>query len=337
MVKGVFALAGLALVALTFWHADLPALKATVLSIGWGLPVVLGIYLSSFILDTLVWQMCLTSPPINGRWLYRMWKIRMVGETFNRLLPAASMGGEPVKAMLLKSHCGLGYGEGIASLIVAKTITMGALVLFLIAGFLLMLWSAALPASHRFVAAAGLLALGVGTGLMFAAQWFRMSSRAGTWFSGIRTARRLKGVLHHLHDLDERLVRFYASHRDRSLAAFALAALAWVVGVLEVYCALAFLGHPLSLMEAWIIEAMVQMVRTGTFFIPASIGAQEGTFLLVVSAFSGSPTPGLALAVVWRIRDLIWTVLGLLLSAHFVVQARRTAGDDKDKTGSRAA
>ena len=49
------------------------------------------------------------------RWVYRLWKVRMVGEALNFVLPAASMGGEPVKVVLLKSSHGIGYHEGASS------------------------------------------------------------------------------------------------------------------------------------------------------------------------------------------------------------------------------
>ena len=53
----------------------------------------------------------------------------------------------------------------------------------------------------------------------------------------------------------------------------------------------------MSFVDAWIIEAVAQLVRTGTFFIPASIGAQEGAFMLVCAAMTGSPALGVAVAV----------------------------------------
>ena len=89
--------------------------------------------------------MTLVSVPLDGRWLYRAWKVRMVGEVFNSVVPAAGMGGEPVKAVLLKKYYGVGYRQATASLILAKTINTIALVIFLTVGFALMLSSALVP------------------------------------------------------------------------------------------------------------------------------------------------------------------------------------------------
>ena len=68
----------------------------------------------------------------------------MVGESFNAVIPAGGMGGEPVKTVMLKTHYGVDYREGTASLILAKTINMIALVIFLIGGFALMTQAQAL-------------------------------------------------------------------------------------------------------------------------------------------------------------------------------------------------
>ena len=44
-----------------------------------------------------------------------------------------------------------------------------------------------------------------------------------------------------------------------------------------------YLDHPISLLDAWAISALVELVRIATFFIPASIGAQEGAFVFATS------------------------------------------------------
>ena len=59
--------------------------------------------------------------------------------------------------------------------------------------------------------------------------------------------------------------------------------------------------------------ALTQLVRAGTFFIPASIGAQEGAFVVVFDALTGQAGLGLAAALVRRGRELIWIGLGLVV------------------------
>ncbi len=94
-----------------------------------------------------------------------------------------------------------------------------------------------------------------------------------------------------------------------------------MLGVAEVYFAMMFLGHPITLAEAWVIEAAAQLVRAGVFFIPAGIGAQEGAFLLVCSAVTGVPVLGIAVALVRRVRELVWIVWDSLLGAMYSMRS----------------
>ncbi len=321
-LKVIYLLIGLALLAVVMGEIDLAEVGVRAAQIGaLGMTVVLGIYFIGFVIDSFTWQMALTAVPLNPVWLYRAWKVRMVGEVFNTVIPAAGMGGEPVKAVLLKKHYGIGYREGMASIVLGKTINMMALVAFLAVGFAFMWRSAAMPSTYKVLAASGLAAFGLGTALFFAVQRLKITSLAGIWLSRLDFAKRLEEVLHHIHDFDERLVRFYTRHKGRFAWAVVFAFVNWMMGVLEVYYALSFLGRPVTLSEAWIIEAAAQLVRAGTFFIPASIGAQEGAFLLISSAVTGSPALGVALAVVRRFREVLWLLWGASLGAMFSFRA----------------
>jgi len=137
-----------------------------------------AIYLVAFVLDSVSWQMALLPLNFDPSNIYRIWKIRMVGEAVNNATPLATMGGEPVKAVLLKRHFGMGYREGTASLIIAKTTNLLALIVFLAAGFCLMLVTEALPASYNIVAGAGLFAFTAVIILFFLVQRHR-PDRAG--------------------------------------------------------------------------------------------------------------------------------------------------------------
>lgn len=315
-LKIIYLLAGGALLVWVLTEVDLVAVAAEAVTVGWGMVVLLGLYFAAFVIDSFTWQMALTAVPLNARWLYRTWKVRMVGEVFNSVLPAAGMGGEPVKAALLKRYYGIGYKQGTTSIILGKTINMVALVIFLSIGFFLMAGSG-LPTAYKSVAAAGLASFIAGTFLFFAVQRFKLTSVAGSWLSRWPFAHRIDDVLHHIHDMDGRLVQFYTHHKGRFAGAVALALVNWLVGIAEIYYTMVFLDHPISWNDAWIIEAAVQLVRAGTFFIPASIGAQEGAFLLVYGAMTGSPGLGVTVAVVRRFREILWLLWGAVLGTLF--------------------
>lgn len=311
-------LVGLGLLGWVLAQADLEALVDAVSTVGWGAAAVLWVYALVFTADAAVWLLTIQSFRVDARHLYAVWKMRIVGELFNVITPLGGLGGEPVKAALLKQHYGVGLREGTASVILAKTVTTLALVLFLCGGFALAMNAPAFPAVYKSAAGAGLAVLAFGIGLFFLVQRFQVTSLTGTWLSSKRIGKALDGVLHHIRDVDDRLVRFYTRDRVRLIAALCLSCAGWFLGAAEIYVALYFLGQPVSFWDAWIIEGAAQMVRAGTFFIPASLGAQDGALFLVTSAMTGQPTTGLALAVVRRFRELVWLIGGALVGWTFM-------------------
>jgi len=316
-LKGFYLGLGVLLLGFVIAEVDFVEVYLEVAKVGSGLLVLVGIYFFAFAIDSITWQLTIVGVPLNFLWMHRILKLRMVGEAFNSVIPAGGMGGEPVKASMLKSYYGIGIREGAASLILTKTINVMALVAFLIGGFILMIEGATLSKSYEYVAGAGLLALMVGVSLFFAIQRFSVASLTGIWISRLLIGCRIKDIFFHIHDMDERLVFFYTENKGRFALCLFLALVNWMLGVVEIYFTFVFLDRPVTWAEAWIIEAVAQMVRTGAFFIPAAIGVQEGAFLLICSAITGSATLGVAVSVIRRIREVIWIVWGFGIGALF--------------------
>jgi uncharacterized protein len=335
LVRVLALLFGIGLLAVVVAQADLEDLWRRLVQLGGiGALAVAAAYFLAFLVDTISWQLMLPSVRLNARWLYRLWKVRMVGEAFNLVIPAGSMGGEPLKAYLLKRFHGIGYREGGASLIIAKTVNMAALVAFTAVGFVFVLIERDLPDLYRWIAGTGLLALAAGIGGFYMVQRWRLASRLAGWLARRRIGRRLEAFLEHIHDVDDRFADFYGEQRGRFAAAWLLALLNWLLGMAELYVIMWFLGLPLSLSDIWLIEAMAQLVRAAAFFIPGSLGATEGVFFLLYGALTGVPTLGLVVAVIRRARELLWIAWGLALgwayslSPASVARAVATGTDD---------
>lgn len=329
-LKPIYLLIGLALLGYVLSQTDLAAVWAYTRQIGWGMAAVLAIFFVAFVVDSLSWQLTFLTLDFGGSWGYRLWKVRMVGEAFNMATPLASMGGEPVKAVLLKKHYGIGYRQAVASLVLARTTNVIALVAFVAGGFLLMLDSPRLSASYKTSAGLGLVAFAVSIVLFFLIQRLKISSITGRWILRARLSARIEALLHHVHDMEERLNHFYTARRGRFAAALGLALVNWLVGAAELYATLWFLGNPVTVTEAWIIEAVAQLVRTATFFIPASIGAQEGAFLVICGVITGEPALGLAVALVRRCREIVWILWGLALGWRYSFTPRVVKPDLSD-------
>lgn len=319
LLKFLYVALGAGLLVLVALQTDIGTVWEMAARVGVaGFTAILLLYLSAFTIDAVTFHMALVEIPLSLTWFKRIFNIRLVGEMFNAVLPAGGMGGEPVKAYILKRRYGIGLKAGTASLVLGKTVNMIALVLFLGAGFAFMLQSEKLPLVYKTIGGLGLAVFALSILVFFVIQRVRLTSRISRrlakWPGGHHIAKRIEQI----HEFDDMLVRFYTRHKARFLVAIVLAFVNWLLGILEVWGISWLLGHPVTFVDAWIIEAAIQLVRTAVFIMPASLGVQEGTFLLLYAAITGSADLGLAVALVRRARELIWLGWGALVGLVYL-------------------
>ena len=72
----------------------------------------------------------------------------------------------------------------------------------------------------------------------------------------------------------------------------------------EVWLILYFMGHPISIVEALVLETLAQTVRAAAFVMPGAFGVQEAGFM-IFGALVGVPTDlALAVSLAKRVREL---------------------------------
>ena len=120
------------------------------------------------------------------------------------------------------------------------------------------------------------------------------------WISNTAFGSKLTGILKKLELLDQGISFFYRQHTPKVVLSIFYAFVGWLVGLIELYVTLYFLGYKLSLVDLWVIEALTQLVRNGSFFIPLSIGALEGGFLLIFTAMGMPSTLGITVSFVYQ-------------------------------------
>jgi len=263
---------------------------------------------------------------------WRVLAIRTAGEVVNMTTPTAYVGGEPLKAYLLKKHH-VPMVEGFASVIIAKTTMTIAEVLFIFLGIALGVWLLGGNDSSGQTVAAALVSVGL---LAFGTAAFVFVQRQGlfTWLLGFLRKIGLKIAYleareEKLRSLDRTILEFYRHNRPAFYSSTGLFFLGWMAEALEVYVIIYYLGGPAMALSAISIGALSVFIKGGTFFIPGSLGAQDGGNMLLLSAFGYSDVTGITFALLRRFRELVWIGLGLLCLAlvggrSVVIQAGRT-------------
>ncbi len=324
-----FTTLGLGVFAFILYHSDLSEVWRHVTRLGWvGLGVVVGASCLWFVVDTVNWTLTLRSTRLDARWFCRLWPIHVAGEALNHVTPFASVGGEPMKAMLINQRYAITYREGTTSLILLHVVNVCAEIPFLLLGIALALVTGVLPVSVEIMMVAGGVLIVALVVVLWLVQHYRFVSRVGrrlsrAWF-GVAALR----VVRHIRAIEGRLMEFYLGRPRQFFAACALQFCNWSLGAVEIYLVLHFLGAPIPFVYALVIESVVVLVRTALFFIPSNIGAQEGTFLVVCGAITGSPELGVAVALIRRFRELFWISAGLLIGWVLSLKTRGDTGRD---------
>jgi len=309
---------GLLTLALLVWHIGPGNIYDAAAQLGpAALLVILIPSLMMYVIEAYGWKITL-GPSAQGIPFWQVLAIRTAGEVVNMTTPTAYVGGEPLKAYLLQRHR-VPMVEGLASVVIAKTTMTIAQVLFILLGIALGFLILGANGSSGQIVAAALLSVGL---LLFGTAAFVFVQRRGlfTWIlamlrkTGLRISF-LEAREEQLKTLDRTILDFYTHHRSTFYASTGLYFLGWLAEALEVFAIIYYLGGPTEILSAISIGALSVFIKGGTFFIPGSLGAQDGGNLLLLQAFGYSDVTGITFALLRRFRELVWIGIGLLCLA----------------------
>jgi uncharacterized protein (TIRG00374 family) len=309
---------GLLTLGLLIWHIGPGNIYNTASRLGPGaLIVILLPSLLMYVVEAYGWQVTLGP---SGRHVpfWRLLAIRTAGEVVNMTTPTAYVGGEPLKAYLLRAHR-VPVVDGMASVVIAKTTMTIAEVVFILLGIALGFWILGQNGSPGQLIAAALLGVGL---LLFGTVAFVFVQRRGLFIWVLEMLRAigwrigyLEAREEQLRSLDRTILDFYQHDRPAFYSSTGLFFLGWMAEALEVFVIIAYLGGPALALSAVSIGALSVFIKGGTFFIPGSLGAQDGGNLLLLKAFGYSDVTGITFALLRRFRELVWIGIGLLCLA----------------------
>jgi putative membrane protein len=318
LLRPLLLAVGVGFIAWLVWDLGPATVWETIRTLSWRLGLLMLFpFCVAVALDTLGWRVLLPGCRVPWRALAGA---RLAGESANLLTPTASVGGEPLKAYLVRDR--LPLDEGLASVIVDKTTVVVGQAVFLAAGLAVARLTLS-PSTAVTLAMAALLAAEIiGVGGFAVVQIRGGIAGAGHVLQrlGVGPAERHRELL---HDVDHRLAGAYRQRRARVLLSALLHALGWAVGGLEIYLALTLARIPVSLTTALVLEAVSSAVRFATFMIPGSLGALEGGNVAIFVAFGLPGAAGLSFSLVRRLREATWAIGGLVALALFKAAGRR--------------
>jgi len=256
-----------------------------------------------------------------------LWWIATVRESVSRLLPAAGVGGELVGIRLAHWYIA-DINRVSASVIVEVLVTVVVQYAFSALGLFLLVASTQAFAGVRLIGLALLLSLPVPV------VFFILVRRGGLFQALEKQAARWLGSSHRLlSKLDgvrlDREIDLLMRRPALLACAFAWQLGGYMLGALEVYWALAFFGHPVSVASALAVEALTQAVRHAAFFMPAGLGVQEAAIMVLAHMAGMDRQAAIALALVKRMREVLFGCIAL--AGWQLAEMRRTSRTSRSR------
>lgn len=277
---------------------------------------VIALWLVLYLFNTTTWYIIIKAggkEPVSFAWLY---KVTVSGFALNYATPGGLMGGEPYRIMALSPHIGT---ERASASVILFAMT------HIFSHFWFWLLSIPLYLFTRPVTLPVGIILGLTAAACIPALWFFMAG----YRKGL--AQRLTQVFTHIPFLRNKARAFLESHReqladtDRHIAAlhtqnkrtFVAAVvselLCRICSAAEVYIILLALHVPTNYFDAILIIAFTTLFANLLFFIPLQLGGREGGFLMATTTLGATAAQGIFVALLVRVRELVWTAIGLLL------------------------
>ena len=287
--------------------------------VGWGLAAIVGFHLVQLIASALAWRTLLPTPgrPALGTVMGARW----IREGVNNLLSVAQIGGEVVGARLL-NLAGVSLGASGASATVDLLVEGAGQFALTVLGLLLLISAQDNPQVTLWatvgVVLAMLVALAVAT-----------AQRSGL-FKFVERALLRMAEKHKWQSLGDvtAAVRTLCDDRRRLGIAFTWHSISWLLGGFEVMLILYLVGVAIDLRQGLIIESLGQMMRALGFFVPASLGVQEGGYMMVCTVLGLGPAPAIELSLLKRIRELVLGIPAMI--AWQIIEVRLLAATSSE-------
>jgi putative membrane protein len=313
--------AGAVLFILILASHDFVAVLKLVALTGWGLLAVALFHLLPLVLDAAAMRVLFAAG--RARAMVDALLVRWIGESANSLMPAGMIGG-PLLMIRQLTQRGTPPAEAVAAITISTTLQSLAQILFALLGVALV----GARAAHLPARGGAWVAVLVGAAVLVVMPVaFYLLQRRGL-FAGVAQlaqrfahARDWSDLVRRAEDIDRALGETYRQ-RARVWMSFLLNLIGWLVGTGEVWLALRLLGSPVSWSDALLLESLGQAVRSAAFAIPASLGVQEGGYLLLAPLVGLRPDVALGLSLVKRARELLLAIPGLIY-LHFCERAFR--------------
>lgn len=283
---------------------------------GYYFPLIITLWVFVYLLNATAWYQIIRDGKKAYVPFWRVYKLSISGFALNYVTPVGLMGGEPYRIMELTPF--IGVERATSSVILYVMMHISSHFCFWIASVIL--YVCLYPVNMIM----GIVLALITVFCLFFAILFIRGYRSGMAVAFVRICSKIpflkKYAVHfaekyseQLTAIDKQIALLHQKRKRTFYAALSLEFVARVLACLEVWLILNILTTDVSFIDCILIVAFSSLLANLLFFMPMQIGGREGGFALAVGGLSMSGAYGVYTALLTRVRELIWIVIGLAL------------------------
>lgn len=315
-----FFLFGVAVLILMVTQLDFAQVWSGLQRAGYWFFAVVALWLFLYVINTLSWYVIIRQggegkdkAPFSFWWLY---KVTVSGFALNYATPGGLMGGEAYRIMELAPKIGMERASSSVILYVMTHI-FSHFWFWLLSVFIYLITEPLKPAVAVLLALTAAFCV---LGIWFFMRGYRkgLAMRLARWLShlplvGKWAKRMIEENGEKLLTVDRQIAALHRQNPVTFVSAVALELLCRFLSSFEIMFVLLVIMPDVSFPACVIMLAFTSLFANLLFFIPLQLGGREGGFMLSASGLAMTASSGIFVALIVRLRELIWTAVGLLL------------------------
>ncbi len=319
IAKNFFFILGALALGIMVYSIGLSNIWRDMKQTGWWFIPIIGMWLIVYTINTLSLYIILRDGSIETKKIsfFRLFKLTVSGFAINYITPFGLMGGEPYKIIELQPE--LGIQKSTSSVLLGTMMRVVAHFIFWMVSIPLLLFL--VPVLSDSVE----IGIFVTTGITFLLLlWaYRVYTRGGVNraliissrlpFIGKKIKAYRDGNQEKINQMDELISDLYKNRKRDFFLSLSFEFIARILVCVEVILMMQAIKQPITFGESVLIESLQSLISNLFFFMPMQMGAREGGFVIVYGILSIPIAYGVFVSLCKRIRELFWTLIGVVL------------------------
>lgn len=246
--------------------------------------------------------------------LHKLFLYRLIGQAISYITPSAHIGGEPIRAILLKRH-NIELSKGFSSVIIDKSIEITFYIFFGIIGIIILIFNYSLPSKSIIIVYSLVIAL-----IFFLVFYYRMSKGLGFITPIFRIIKIRYAYEEKIREFERNVSDFFKFHKKVLYKVLIISYLWWILMFLEYAILLNLLHIHINFINVFLVIIGVNVAYMVP--LPAGLGVLEAFQIAIFKFIKLNAAYALVASIVIRLKDLFWTIIGLLLLSYYGIRIK---------------